>query len=360
LKAVGDQVVSLDMGNSNVKDDDLKSLKQFPHIQKLHLQNITIGDEGVRHLKDLRFLEALNLSGTRISARALDDISHWQNLKKLYVYNTALTEESVGALKQSRPELEVFNTQFDLTDSVYNARLTVPVVKIDSAFFRRSAVLEVKLSRGNVKYYYTLDGSEPDHKANLYTEPFHINQSCELKIKAVMDGWVDSEVAAFPLLRMGIKPSRITLETQPHPKYLGRLDSTLVDGKAGSLDRGDKEYLGFVNRSHAALFQFNHPEKLFQVTISFLEDVENGVLPPDLVEIWGGDDKNNLTKLGEAKGYQSTDQKAASKKIIKVNFQPQLVRFVRLKARNPGILPSWHPDKENTKPAIFIDEVAME
>jgi len=360
LKDIGNQVVSIDMGNSQVKDDDLKYLKQFPHLQKLHLQNIAIGDEGVKHLKDLRFLNVLNLSGTRVSAKTLDEVSSWENLKKLYLYNMAVSEQSVTSLKKSYPELEVYNTQFDLTDTVYNAQLTVPIVKIDSSFFRQRASIEVKLSRGKVKYYYTLDGTEPTFKATLYTEPFHINQTGKLKIMATMEGWMDSKVATFPLMKLGIKPDRIILETKPHPKHSGKLDSTLVDGKAGSLNREDKEYLGFVNRDHQVLFQLDNPKKLSQLTLSFLEDVEKGVLAPESVEVWGGEDKNNLTKLGRIVSVPLQDERPAAKCILKINFPEQSVRFVRLEAKNVGTLPAWHPLQKDTKASIFIDEVSLE
>ncbi len=106
-----------------------------------------------------------------------------------------------------------------------------------ATFFREHASVEVKLSRGKVKYYYTLDGTEPTSKANQYSEPFQMNHSGEIKIKATMEGWMDSKVATFPLLKLGIKPDRVILETKPHPKYSGKMDSTLVDGKSGSLDR---------------------------------------------------------------------------------------------------------------------------
>jgi hypothetical protein len=360
LKDIGNQVVSIDMGNSVVKDEDLKHLKQFPHVQKLHLQNIAIGDEGVKHLRDLPYLNVLNLSGTKISAKTLDEVSGWENLNKLYLYNTAVSEQSVTSLKRSHPDLEVYNTQFDLTDTVYNAQLTVPVVKIDSSFFRQRASVEVKLSRGKVKYYYTLDGTEPTSKATLYTEPFHINQTGKLKIMATMEGWMDSKMATFPLMKLGIKPDRIILETKPHPKHSGKLDSTLVDGKAGSLNREDKEYLGFVNRDHQVLFQLDEPKKLSQLTVSFLEDVENGVLAPEYVEVWGGDDKSNLTILGRVVSVLPQDERPAAKDIIRINFPEQSVRFVRLKAKNVGKLPAWLPLQKETKASIFIDEVSLE
>ena len=360
LKDIGNQVVSIDMGNSQVKDDDLKNLKQFRHLQKLHLQNIAIGDEGVKHLKDLRYLNVLNLSGTKVSAKTLREVASWKNLRKLYLYNTEVSEQSVTSLKKSYPELEVYNTQFDLTDTVYNAQLTIPVVKIDSSFFRKSASVEVKLSRGKVRYYYTLDGTEPNSKAILYKEPFHIKQTSEFKIMATMEGWMDSKVATFPLLKLGIKPDRVVLETKPNPKYSAKLDSTLVDGKSGSLDREDKEYLGFVNRDHQVLFQLDNPKKLSQLTLSFLEDVEKGVLAPESIEVWGGEDKNNLTKLGRVGSVLPQDERPAAKRIMKINFPEQSVRFVRLKAKNVNTLPVWHPHLKDTKASIFIDEVSLE
>ena len=360
LKDIGNQVVSIDLGNSQVKDDDLKNLKQFPHVQKLHLQNIAIGDEGVKHLKGLRFLEVLNLSGTKISAKTLDEVSSWENLRKLYLYNTAISEEYVESLQKSHRELEIYNTQFDLTDTVYNAQLTTPILKIDSSFFHQYASVEVKLSRGKVKYYYTLDGTEPSVKANQYSEPFQMDHSGEIKIKATMEGWADSKVATFPLLKLGLRPDRVILETKPHPKYSGKMDSTLVDGKSASPDRSDKEYLGFIDRDCQVLFQFNSPEKLSQLTVSFLEDAERGVFAPHLVEVWGGENKNNLTKLGSVVSVLPKRLTPSTKNIIKINFPLQSVRFVRLSAKNVKTLPPWHPDKKNTHPSIFIDEVSLE
>jgi uncharacterized membrane protein len=360
LKGIGDQVVSIDLGNSHVKDDDLKHLKQFPHVQKLHLQNIAIGDEGVKHLKDLHFLEVLNLSGTKITTKTLEEVLGWKNLKKIYLYNTAISEAYVTSLKKSQHELEVYNTQFDLTDSVYNAQLTTPVVKIDSVFFREYASVEVKLSRGKVKYYYTLDGTEPTSTANQYSEPFQMNHSGEIKIKASMEGWKDSRVATFPVLKVGTRPDRVILETKPHPKYSGKMDSTLVDGKSASPDRSDKEYLGFIDHDCQVLFQFNDPKKLSQLTVSFLEDAERGVFVPQSVEVWGGDDKNKLTKLGSVASVLPKQITPSTKNIIKVNFPPKSIRFVRLTAKNIKTLPAWHPDKKNTHPSIFIDEVSLE
>jgi len=360
LRVISRQIISIDIGNSEASDDDIQNLSQFPHLQKLHLQNIAIGDDGVKQLKDLRYLNVLNLSGTKITGKTLEELSEWNNLKKLYVYNTAVPDGSVKALKEANPELEIYNTQFDLTDSLYTAQLTIPVCKIDSSFFRSTASVEVKLSRGKVKYYYTLDGTEPGPESMLYNGPFKVSQSAELKIMAAMDGWVDSDVISFPLVKLGIRPGRVILETKPDPRYSGKLDSTLVDGKSAGPNRTDKNYLGFVNQNFQVLFQMDKPEKISQLSLSFLEAVEDGVYAPARIEVWGGDDKTNLLKLADVTTETPHEKKPASKRVIRIDFPQRTVRFIRLRGKRPETLLARTAAQNKTDASIFVDEVALE
>ena len=360
LKAISDQVVSVDLGNSQVKNEDLKHLTDFPHLQKLHLQNIDIGDAGVKQLKGLQYLDVLNLSGTKVSSATLEEISHWKNLKKIYLYNTQISQTSLDGLKSSHPEIEVYNTHLDLSDSVYNAELRTPVCRIDSSFFRQSASVEIKLSRGRVKYYYTLDGSQPNDKANLYAGPLEVKQSAVLKVIATMAGWTDSKVATFHLLKTGFKPTRVIFETKPDPKFAAKPDTTLMDGKGGSLDRGDKQYLGFASRNVQIRFELDQPKPLSQVTLSFLEDVEKGVYPPEYIEVWGGEAKGSLKKFGALKAELTNDNRSGSKGLLILNFPKQPVRYVVLKTKRTEKLASWPPLQKNMKEYILMDEVSLQ
>jgi hypothetical protein len=108
------------------------------------------------------------------------------------------------------------------------------------------------------------------------------------------------------------------------------------------------------------LFQLDNPKKLSQVTLSFLEDVKNGVLAPASVEVWGGENKNNLRKLGRVVNTLPQHERPASKGIIRIIFPAQSVRFVRLKATNARTLPKGLTLPKNVKASIFIDEVSLE
>jgi len=142
------------------------------------------------------------------------------------------------------------------------------------------------------------------------------------------------------------------------------MDTTLVDGKSGGFNKDEKSYLGYLNKNFQALFEMNGQEKLSQLSISFFEDVERGVFTPELIEVWGGNDKNNLKKLGEAKNVLPGNKKPSTKGLIRIRFPEQQIRFVRLIAKNPNRLPSYvtipKDPKQKPKPGIFIDEVAVE
>jgi hypothetical protein len=302
----------------------------------------------------------LNLSGTKISEKSIDEISTWKNLKKLYIYNTAVTTESVYALKKASPGLEVYSTQFDLTDSLYTVQLTSPICKIDSTIFDYHATVDLKQSRGNVKYYYTLDGTQPSSQSNPYVEPFHVTQSAELKIIAIKEGWIDSKVATFPLMKRGVVIERITLETKADAKLSAKKDSVLTDGKLGSLDRGDKTYLAFVNQDLQAIFHLRESITLSQLTVSFLEDAEQDVFAPEYIEVWGGASMSTLIKLGKKEIVRPIGRQPSSKGLVIVKAPANGVKFIRLKVKNSGRLPSDFTFQKSTKASIFIDEVSLE
>jgi hypothetical protein len=104
----------------------------------------------------------------------------------------------------------------------------------------------------------------------------------------------------------------------------------------------------------------DNSKKLSQVTLSFLEDVGQGVFAPEKLEIWGGEDKNNLKKLGSIESVVPNEVRPGAKFILKVDFPPQSLRFVRLNAKNFKTLPAGHPLQKTDKAAIFIDEVSIE
>jgi uncharacterized membrane protein len=359
LKSIGDQVTSLDLGNSSLNDVDLKSLRLFPHLRKLHLQNTAIGDQAIGELSELKYLELLNLSGTRITSKSLEQLKLLKELKMLFIYNTTIDQSALDAFKKSNPAIEVFSTKLDLSDSLYNARLTLPSAKIDSTFFHEKAIVELKLSRGKVSYYYTLDGSVPDKNSTRYIKPFEVTNSCNLQVIATMAGWKDSPVAKFQFIKIGIRPDQYIFTSKPDKDLSALSDSVLFDGKSGSEDFYDRAYLNFVQRDLRLEANFIKPQLIREISISYLLNPESGIVAPKSVEIWGGITKDQQKRLGVLTIAQpAADQ--SGKRTANLVFNSTQVRFMKIVIKNPGVLIPGILNKSPMKPSILIDEIALD
>ena len=116
--------------------------------------------------------------------------------------------------------------------------------------------------------------------------------------------------------------------------------------------RAEIDHLRRRNRKRQAHFGNS------KVGLSFLQNVNQGVLRPEYIEVWGGMDKDKLVRLGKASA-PPTENKFAEKGLITLTFPGREVRFVRVKAKNAGILPATHPLIKTAKATLYIDEVTL-
>jgi serine/threonine protein kinase len=124
LKTMIDQnpgMTILQLGGTEIGDDDLRLLSKVPHLTTLdlqltkvtdnglkHLENLPlttlildyldITDEGVRHLSRIKTLANLTLNDTKISDKSLPYLASLPNLYWLYLEQTGISNEHIGDL----------------------------------------------------------------------------------------------------------------------------------------------------------------------------------------------------------------------------------------------------------------------
>ena len=69
---------------------------------------------------------------------------------------------------------------------------SLPELKYEDNLFLGSCKVEFKTKNDEEEIRYTLDGTEPDEKSNLYSEPFTINKSLTIKAKKYVTGLAPS------------------------------------------------------------------------------------------------------------------------------------------------------------------------
>lgn len=88
LKPVARNIIWLNLSDNGLTEDDLQILGQMSNLEKLRLEKNPISDGLSSHLKDLKYLEALNLNETKISPAGLDKLQENPALQRIYTWKT--------------------------------------------------------------------------------------------------------------------------------------------------------------------------------------------------------------------------------------------------------------------------------
>jgi uncharacterized membrane protein/mono/diheme cytochrome c family protein len=130
LLRIKKQIVSLQLDNTNIKDDALATVGQFANLTRLNLSHTAISDKGLQSLQPLSDLTYLNLVGTKITVQGLLQLKGLKKLQLLYLYQTNISKSGWTILKNEFPK-----TQID------SGGYQVPVLATDTT-----------LIKSNVKY----------------------------------------------------------------------------------------------------------------------------------------------------------------------------------------------------------------
>ncbi len=99
----------------------------------------------------------------------------------------------------SEPDTErgIAQGTFPYSLSQHQKEVSVPFVLNDISFFDDEIKVHCGTSTDSARIYYTLDGSEPDENSRHYTEPFLVNKSCKIKLKAYRIGYKPSVTSDY-------------------------------------------------------------------------------------------------------------------------------------------------------------------
>ena len=99
------QTQSLKLSACQLADADLLTLREFPHLQRLHLDDTGITDEALPWLAKLPALEYLNLKGTRVTARGVEALKTLPRLQHIILHQTNVTTDEQVALRAALPHV---------------------------------------------------------------------------------------------------------------------------------------------------------------------------------------------------------------------------------------------------------------
>jgi len=358
LLKVKEQLVVLNLGNMPVEDADMKTINQFSNLEKLILNNSLITNNALAELKKLKNLRSLSLAGTKIDKNAAQSISQFDSLKEVFIWNTGISGTEADELQKQHKRIK-FDRGY-IPDKSEILTLTPPIVKNEEFILDKEEKIVLKQQIAGTTIRYTTDGTNPDSATSaIYSDPISANGFTMIKARSVKTGWYSSPVATFSFFKKGVKPNRAELINQPNEKYKGEGVATVIDTKKGLAENfNDPAWLGFREQPFAALFYFDTVKNINSISISYNESVQSYLMPPQEIEIWGGDDKYKLKLLKKLAPPQPTKEEkdVVRAEGIKIDIPESAYRCYKIIAKNVSKLPAWHPGKGD-KAWVFIDEI---
>ena len=98
----GDDVVEVSANRTKISDTDLQLISDFTQLTDLSLEETSVSDNGLVHVRDLHKIEWLNLYRTEIGDAGLQTLSQLRSLQHLPVGETNVTDDGLAHLKDMR------------------------------------------------------------------------------------------------------------------------------------------------------------------------------------------------------------------------------------------------------------------
>jgi uncharacterized membrane protein len=355
LSKIKKQIVSLDLSKMPVKDADLNLLSGFENLRRLNLNFTGITGTGLQELKNLKFLRSLSLSGTQVTAAQLMQLQNLPQLKTIYTWNTPIAAADMEKLQQQVKGIR-FENGFK-GDTVV-MKLSPPVVQNEKSIITEPVPLQLKHYINGTIIRFTRDGSEPDSLLSpVFKEGEMINSSVFIRAKAYKPSWNSSDILEANFYKSTYTPDTVMLLLPPDPEYPGE-GKMLVDLEKGETNFRLGNWLAWRKTRMETLMQFTRPETVKSITLSLLIDAGSYIMPPSVVEIWGGNNIKKMKLLNRTTPQQPTKVEPAFLRGFEYKFDPAAVKYIKVIAIPVARLSAWHPGKGD-KAWVFIDELLV-
>lgn len=357
LKKVANQVIDLDLSESNVSDDLLVILADLPHLRKLFLQNTEINGKGLVHLKEAKYLEYLNLYDTQIDDEDLEQIASLPRLQKLFIWQTKVSTSAIERVKEAHPLLIL---DAGIADSLFGTpQLKAPLIVADKDIFKDSLQVELTFNFKGVQLFYTTDGSTPDSSSMLYDAPIRLAETTDLKAIAWKAGWQTSEVSQGFFAKAKHKIKHIKLQKAPNEKYAANGATSLIDYKKGTLVFSEGDWLGYEGTHLVATLDLGEVAEVSRVTLSALEDTGSYIFFPRGLIISVSDNRQDFKTIKTVKYPTTAAPKPVELASFSETFEPLRTRYVKVKVESNLKNPAWHP-APGAPCWLFVDEILVE
>ena len=356
LVEIKEQLISLNLSKMPVHDGDLKTIGKFHNLEILNLNNTPINGSGFAALSSLPKLRSLSVSGTEVSANSLRELGNAPGMEEIFIWNTSVSTEDAASLRKEFPHIK-WSIGY-VPDDEEILKLNPPILRNKSQVLDRKDKVVLKHNLPGTVVRYTLDGTDPDSaNSPVYKDPVEIGNFAAVSTRAFKEGWLSSDIAQFFFFRKGFRPDSAVLLTAPDERFQGEGAQTLIDEQKGLPDfYRHPAWIAFRENDLELAFSFiRETPTVSNITLSYAHNSYTICLPPEELELWGGDDPNNLQLITEKRFPESERPRKARIEGVSMDVTPSKFKYYKLVAKPMRKPADGNPKKR--KIWLMVDEV---
>ncbi len=231
-------------------------------------------------------------------------------------------------------------------------QLTTPQVFVDSLIFAQASNISMDLDLEGSEIFYSINQGS----AQKYYKPIQIFESSSLKVEAKRAGNRNSEPVEFRFIKAPKKETKFSIYVAPEAstKYPGGGPQSFVDLKKGTKNfKEGNLWSGFQEEEIEIILEFEKPQSINKIHLSFLEDHNSWIFLPHELKVWGEE-----KLVGEKKLHDPLKALESDMKFVELELSDGLYTRFRINILSKDI-PEWHAGV-GTTPWLFLDEIIWE
>ncbi|MFZ4572646.1 MAG: chitobiase/beta-hexosaminidase C-terminal domain-containing protein, partial [Bacteroidales bacterium] len=238
------------------------------------------------------------------------------------------------------------------------AIIPVPSVYIGNHTFVDSTVVGLICALPGVDIHFTLDGSEPSVKSNLYQRPFILRKSATLRAFAIGKESPRSLPIEARFIQIP-KNRKITLNQPYSSQYNAGGDLALINLVRGSDSFKTGSWQGYEGTDIDAIIDLGSVQPVHRLSLGCLQDQDAWIFMPTEVTWWISEDGTKYTQVSTIVNDVDEHYDGVQTKDFSITLKNPKARFVKVLAKNRGVCPPWHPGA-GKKSWVFADEISIE
>ena len=240
--------------------------------------------------------------------------------------------------------------------------------RIQSSFY--SGHLWTNAQKGdtslNLKYKWVYkDGSMSKEKK--LKESIKVERSGTFEVQAYKRGRPYGKVNKQEFVKhKGLQKKIEYLSVKPHKLYSSRGNSSLLDGRKGSLNFRDGNWQGFSKENFSAIIDLDKETSISKIELGFYQYSNSWIFLPKKVRFFISLDGEKFEEIVKKEVKNDTLKKLQKKRgkfifsssTIIPSFGEYKARYVKIEAENIGEVPDWH-EAAGSPAWMFIDEIII-